>query len=237
MESTVRAIGYCRVSTQEQADSKLGLGAQREAIDREITYRRYKLVDVVEDAGESGKDLHRPGISSVLERLARGEADALVVAKLDRLTRSVLDLAELVDWAKRAHVRLIFGDLGVDTASSGGKMFTQMLGVFAEFERDRISERTREAAAVRREQRKCMGRPGVLDTDRALADRIKAWHADGWSLRKIADQLNTEGVPTVRGAAQWHVSAVQAVTGYRRPPAKPRRAELPEPARRRRRAA
>ena len=92
----MRVIGYVRVSTDEQRVSGAGLEAQRQAIAAECRRRGWQLIEVIEDAGWSAKDLRRPGIKTALEVLEAGDAKALVVAKLDRLSRSLLDFAGLM---------------------------------------------------------------------------------------------------------------------------------------------
>src|SRR5436309_12983601 len=97
----MRVLAYARVSTQEQADSKAGLEAQKAAIAAEARRRGWAIVETIEDAGYSAKDLRRPGIKRALEELERGRADALVVAKLDRLSRSMIDFTRLMRQAQR----------------------------------------------------------------------------------------------------------------------------------------
>ena len=87
----MRVLGYVRVSTDEQGKSGAGLEAQRAAILNECERRGWELVETIEDAGYSAKDLKRPGIGRALDALNRGDASALVVAKLDRLSRSMFD--------------------------------------------------------------------------------------------------------------------------------------------------
>src|SRR4051794_17484554 len=87
----MRVLGYVRVSTEEQSDSRAGLDAQRRAITAEAKRRGWDLLEVIEDAGFSAKALRRPGVQEALSVLEKGEASALVVAKLDRLSRSMLD--------------------------------------------------------------------------------------------------------------------------------------------------
>jgi DNA invertase Pin-like site-specific DNA recombinase len=91
--SPMRVIGYVRVSTEEQALSGAGLEAQRRAITAECKRRGWELLETIEDAGYSAKDLKRPGVQEALRALEAGDAKALVVAKLDRLSRSMLDFA------------------------------------------------------------------------------------------------------------------------------------------------
>src|SRR5690349_20842452 len=97
----MQVLGYARVSTGEQADSRAGLEAQRAAIEAECRRRGWTIVEMIEDAGYSAKDLKRPGIKRALEELGRGRADALVVAKLDRLSRSMIDFTALMGRATR----------------------------------------------------------------------------------------------------------------------------------------
>ncbi|MDX6286043.1 MAG: hypothetical protein QOG53_1528 [Frankiales bacterium] len=236
MQQTLRAFGYGRCSTSEQARTGYGLTTQRRAVTTEIRNRGWELAEFIADEGESGKDLNRPGVQSVLARLAAGEAEALVVHKLDRLTRRVVDMAELLAWSVRAEVRLVIQDLGIDTGTPNGRLVATIMAGVAEWEREQISARTLDAAAVRREQGKRMGRPSVRDTNPALADRIRDERSAGKSWQAIADGLNADGTPTVRGGSMWRVSSVQAAAGYVRPPATARRVQLPEPPRRRRRS-
>ena len=101
-DEATRALAYLRCSTREQADSRLGLDAQRAAVMVEAERRGWQLVDVLVDAGASGKSLAgRPALSDALSLLDRGHADALIVAKLDRLSRSVLDFAGVLARAER----------------------------------------------------------------------------------------------------------------------------------------
>jgi DNA invertase Pin-like site-specific DNA recombinase len=202
------AIGYVRVSTDEQADSRLGLEAQRAAIVAEAEKRGWRLVEIVEDAAVSGRDLSRPGMAIVLRTLQSHRADTLVVAKLDRLGRSLLDVAGLIDQAARQGWALVALDLGVDTSTLTGKAMAGMMAVFAELERGMIGQRTRDALRAARARGTVLGRPRILSDDTLL--RIATAWAAGSSLRAIARELNEERVPTAHGAAEWRVSSVQS---------------------------
>lgn len=223
----MRVLAYARVSTQEQAEHGYGLEAQETAIRETCQRRGFELVELVRDEGESGKTLERPGLRRMLERLAAGEAEGLVVAKLDRLSRSVVDFGLLLEWCAEAEVTLVALDLGVDTSTPGGRLVANVLASVAEWERDTIAGRTRDGLAAVRAQGKPTGRPAVADRPE-LAERIRAMREQGLTLQAIADTLTAEGVPTARGARRWGVSSVQTAAGWRR--RKPRRqpAELPE---------
>lgn len=202
------AIGYVRVSTDEQADSRLGLEAQRAAIVAEAERRGWRLVEIVEDAAISGRDLDRPGMALVLRALQTRRADTLVVAKLDRLGRSLLDVAGLIEMAARQGWALVALDVGVDTASLTGKAMAGMMAVFAELERGLIGQRTRDALRAARERGTVLGRPRVLSHE--VLERIARDRAAGASLRAIARRLDEDGVRTGHGAPRWQVSAVQS---------------------------
>ena len=207
--ASTAVLGYVRVSTDEQADSGAGLEAQRQAIVAECERRGWQLAEIVEDAGYSAKDLKRPGIIDVLERLARGEAGTLVVAKLDRLSRSVLDFAGLMAQSQREGWALVALDLGVDTTTPQGELMAGVMAQFAQFERRLIGQRTKAALAVKREQGVQLGRPRALPED--VVARIASERAGGASLAAIANRLNDDGVATAQGGAKWWPATVKAV--------------------------
>jgi DNA invertase Pin-like site-specific DNA recombinase len=231
----LRVLGYVRVSTGEQARSGLGLTAQERAIRDACRQRGWQLVEVLRDDGASGKDLNRPGIQEALRRIAAGDARGLVTAKLDRLSRSLVDAAHLLAWFDRANAALVAVDLGIDTSTTSGRLVASVMAAVAEWERSTISARTRDAAAVRRAAGGRMGRPSVRDTRPDIAARIAAGRAAGLTWQAIADQLNRDAVPTVRGGSEWRVSSVQSAAGYIRPPSAAVPATLPAISRRGRR--
>lgn len=204
-----RVIAYLRVSTEEQADSRLGLHAQRAAIERECGVRGWVDVEWVEDAGYSAKSLNRPGITAALRKLTRAEADCLVVAKLDRLSRSVHDLSGLLILAAREGWCIVALDSPVDTSTPQGLAMTQMLSVMAELERGLISQRTRDALAVKKAQGVKLGRPRTVP--QSVVTRILSERDAGRSYRAIAAALNADAVPTAYGGRSWHASSVHGI--------------------------
>jgi DNA invertase Pin-like site-specific DNA recombinase len=225
-----RMLGYVRVSTEEQATSGLGMADQRKALEQEADRRGWQI-EIVVDAGQSGSTLERPGLKTALEQLARREADGLIVAKLDRLSRSVIDFGLLLEWFDEIGARLVALDLGVDSSTAGGRLVANVFAAVAEWERDTIRERTRRALGALRAQGRPTGRPSVADRP-VLVERIQELRGRGWSLQRIADQLNADGEPTLRGADRWQKSAVQRICGYERPKPRRKHAELPRAARR-----
>ena len=207
----MRAIGYVRVSTNDQAESGLGLDAQREKIDLGTRLRDWEMVEVVADNGVSGTVApeRRPGMSRALEMLAAGEADALIAAKLDRTSRNAGDFAALMARAQREGWALVLLDVQVDTTTAGGKFVAQVLAAASELERDLIAERTRDALHQLKQQGRRLGRP--VETPDMVRDRIGRYRAKGWTLQRIADQLNDDGVSTAQGGRQWWPATVRGV--------------------------
>jgi DNA invertase Pin-like site-specific DNA recombinase len=185
------------------------LAAQRAAIELACEQRAWELVSVIEDAGFSATTLVRPGITEAFEMLESGRASVLVVAKLDRLSRSLLDFAGVMDRSRRKRWAMVALDLGVDTTTPQGEMMATVLAAFAQFERRLIGQRTAEALAVKRAEGVRLGRPRALPND--VIERIWRMHRRGSSLRKIAQRLNAERVPTAHGGARWHASTVAAI--------------------------
>jgi DNA invertase Pin-like site-specific DNA recombinase len=203
-------IGYVRVSTDEQHASGAGIAAQKTAIRNECERRGWQLVRVIgEDAGASSATLEREGLQRALEALDAGKADVLMVAKLDRLSRSVAQGAQVMDRARRKEWSVVALDFGLDTTTPAGEMVANVMLSTAQYERRLIGQRTRDALAVKREQGVRLGRPQVLADD--VVRRIIDAHKTGLSLRAIAAQLEADSVPTARGGAKWHASAVKAV--------------------------
>jgi DNA invertase Pin-like site-specific DNA recombinase len=208
----LRLVGYVRVSTAEQADSGAGLVAQRDAITAAVRQRSWKLVRVIEDAGLSAKSLERPGLTEALTMIEGGDADGLLVSKLDRLSRSLLDFSTLMERSRRKGWAIVALDLGVDTTTPAGEMMANVLATFSQFERRLIGQRTKDALAVKKAEGVQLGRPRTLD-DKTVA-RIVKMRDRGLSLAAIAKKLTDEGAPTAQGGARWYPSTVNHVLGY-----------------------
>lgn len=203
-------IGYIRVSTLEQAESGLGLEAQRQTIELECDRRQWRLVAVFTDAGASGKSLdNRPALTEALSALKAGRGEALVVAKLDRLSRSLIDFCALMEDGRRRGWALVALDLGVDTTTPAGEMVANVMASFAQFERRLIGQRTKEALAVKRAAGVRLGRPPAVSDD--LVARLANLRAEGLSYRAIADVVSDEGWPTGHGAARWSGATVRYI--------------------------
>jgi DNA invertase Pin-like site-specific DNA recombinase len=209
----MNVMGYLRVSTREQAESGAGLSAQRACIEAEASRRGWSVL-WVEDKGESGKSLRRKGLQEALTGLKAGRAEALVVAKLDRLSRSVQDFAGVLALARRQKWGVVALDLGVDTTTPSGRLVAHVLAAVAEWERDVIAQRTRDALAERRAAGVKLGRERVCDA--ATVARIMSDVALGWRPPTIARRLDADRVPTPAGGKRWHPSTVARIIAAER---------------------
>jgi DNA invertase Pin-like site-specific DNA recombinase len=206
----VRAVGYARVSTEEQAESGAGILAQLTVIEGEVERRGWDLIRVDVENAVSGKRMsNRPGLAQALASLTNGHADVLIVAKLDRLSRSMLDFCLLLDQARREGWSLVILDLGIDLTTASGEVMAHVAAAFAQFERRLIGQRTRDALAEKRKAGVRLGRPSVLSAD--VVGRITAARAAGETLSAIADSLNADGISTAHAGACWYPSTVAAV--------------------------
>jgi DNA invertase Pin-like site-specific DNA recombinase len=204
-----RVIGYLRVSTEQQAASGGGIGAQRASVESEATRHGWGEVEYVTDPAWSAKDLNRPALDDAIARIERGEADVLIASKLDRISRTVHDFSGLMLRAQQNGWRLICIDIAADTGTPTGELFAHITASFAQYERRLISQRTKDALAAKQAAGVRLGRPSVLPSE--IVTRIVAERAAGNGLRVIAEGLTAEGVPTARGKAKWSTSSVQAV--------------------------
>lgn len=194
-------VGYVRVSTDEQAGSGLGLGAQRSTINQACEARGWALSCTFEDAA-SGRSMDgRVGLAGALAAVKAGEADGLVVAKLDRLSRSLLDFAGLMERSRSERWALVALDLGVDTSTPQGELMATVLASFAQFERRLIGQRTKDALAELKAQGVQLGRPRLIPDE--VVDYVRQLRADGLTMRQVADRLNDEHVPTGTGSGEW----------------------------------
>lgn len=149
----MKVLGYVRVSTDQQGDDGVSLDAQRARIAAYAEAMGVELVDVVQEVA-SARTLKRDGWQIVCARIEAGEAQGVLVAKLDRLTRSVRDLGELLEttFSERNGVALLSVADSIDTRSANGRLVLNLLTMVAQWERETISERTREALQHLRKQ-------------------------------------------------------------------------------------
>lgn len=202
-------IGYVRVSTEDQAREGVSLEAQEARIRAFCEAKGWYLSSVVRDEGRSAKDLNRPGLQEILSTLPKRQRgfDALVVVKLDRLTRSVKDLGILMERFQRARVGFTAIQEAVDTTSATGELFLNIVGSISQWERRVNGERTKTAMAHCQTQGRRVSRwapygfslasGGRLRTqprEQATLARIVALRSSGFSLRAISRELAAKGI-------------------------------------------
>jgi DNA invertase Pin-like site-specific DNA recombinase len=200
-------FGYTRVSTDEQALSRNGLEAQHETIATESARRGWD-VEYFSDEGVSGK-LIAPRLQEVLQLLASGQGDGLVVAKLDRLSRSIVNAANIIESAQARGWSLVILDLGVDLTTAAGRMMAMNLVNFAQYERELISERTKSALAAKKRRGERIGRPRVASS--SVVRRIVRDRDAGNTYDAIASALEADKVLSPLGKPIWQPSTVRRI--------------------------
>ncbi len=200
-------ILYVRVSTEEQAISGLSIEDQTAKLSAMAAFKAWTDTELIIDDGHSAKSLNRPGIARALLMLEHGLACAIAVTKLDRLSRSVHDFGGLLKAADTQGWSLAVADMDIDTSRPNGKLVANVLMAMAEWERESIGERTKDALAAKRARGERVGRRPASDAVRA---RVLDLRRSGLTQQAVADALNAEGVPTVKGGP-WRVSSVQSV--------------------------
>lgn len=203
-----RAVGYVRVSTAEQGRSGLGLEAQKSAIQAEAQRKGWELIAIYEDVASGKSTNGRHQLDAALKDLADRRADALVVTKLDRLSRSVVDFGKVLKLSEKHKWPLVIVDLGLDTSTAAGKLTANVLISVAEWEAAAISERTKAALGAAKARGTRLGRATMIDarTER----RIVALRRRGHSLATIATKLNATGSKAPRGGA-WTWQTIERV--------------------------
>lgn len=207
----MKFIAYYRVSTEKQGKSGLGLEAQRESVLKHIEQDGGTLIaeysDVISGASET-----REQLDAALRRCEREKA-TLIISKLDRLARQLSFLAKFIE----SKVPLVVAEL-----PHANKMLLQMMAVFAEAERDMVSQRTKDALAAAKKRGVVLGNPKLADArvNAAKARKRKAdqfaskhcydvlrWRDKGHSLAAIAERLNDMNWLGPRGG-KWHPKSV-----------------------------
>jgi DNA invertase Pin-like site-specific DNA recombinase len=214
-EARETVLGYASVDAGHGEPSKHDLRRQAAEIAGECERRELCLLDIVQERERRHqRALERPGLGYVLGRIAAGEVSGLVVVELSRVTHSVPELGRVLAWLSRRNARLVAAVPGFDTYDEAGRLVLRTLIEVSGWERQRLVERTR--IGMRAARRKG---PATVADNPELSERIAGMRARGMTLQAIADQLNADCIPTVRGGARWRPSSVQAAAGYQRPPA------------------
>lgn len=221
----MRVVGYIRVSTEEQVDSGLSLESQRAKLHAYADLYDLDLVAIIED-GQSAKTLNREGVQRALGMLKAGEANGLLIAKLDRLSRSVADFQRLIDdyFSEKAGKQLLSVADSIDTRTAAGRLVLNVLLSVAQWEREAIAERTRDALQYKIRNSERCGRirfgydlaedeihlvPNAEEQD--AIRQMRQLRANGESYRAIAAELERRGICTKEGKAAWTHTAVSRI--------------------------
>ena len=223
--ASTRTVAYLRVSTDKQADRGVSLDAQRAKVKAYAELYDLDLVDVIVDAGASAKTLERPGLQRALGVLRRREADALLVVKLDRLTRSVKHLGELVETTfAPGKAALLSVSEQIDTRSAAGRLVLNVLASVSQWEREAIGERT---AAAMQHKAACgeftggeapygwrveAGRLEPVEAEQRVIAEARRLRGAGLSLRGVARELDGAGLRSRAGRA-FVAAQVQRMVG------------------------
>lgn len=222
-------VGYVRVSTTKQAEDGVSLSAQRRALEAYASAHGLEIAKIYEEAESGGKAAtDRPELDAAIRELASGRADGLMVAKLDRLSRSVQDGARLIEMFRRHDWRLIVLDLNIDTKSPTGELMANVHLSVSQWERRMIGERTKAGLAEVKAQGGRIGRAPFgwrhgderdengrrilipVPSEQATLERMKNLRAQGFTIRQIAETLNDEDRPTKR-CGRWHPCTVHRI--------------------------
>jgi DNA invertase Pin-like site-specific DNA recombinase len=219
----MKAIGYVRVSTERQAEQGVSLEAQEAKIRAMATVQGAELFQVIVDGGESAKNLNRPGLQRLIALVDSAKVGTVIVAKLDRLTRSVKDLCNLLELFEKRGVALVSVAESLDTASAAGRLVITIMAAVSQWEREAIGERTRDALRHKRTSGERVGNirfgfrlspdgkhvepdPG----EQGVLTEIRHLSQSGHTMRGIAAALNRQSLRTRRGSA-WRLEHVARI--------------------------
>ena len=192
------AFAYVRASTQEEV--KQGSNERQKAIIREYAKSRGYELDFFEDRAKSGKNIQRPDFERMLKSLD-AKPKVVIVAKIDRFARSLSDLLRMLEYLDQKGIGFIsVNDPGIDTTTPNGRLLLQILGAFAEFERNMINSRTKAGREQAMNRGVKFGRPALKTRNGSLIDRKKVTELKerGLSARAIAKSMECSITPILK---------------------------------------
>lgn len=186
MTNPTKLVAYVRVSTDQQANEGISLDAQRSSIAAWALANGHTISAWYTEAA-SAKDTKRPELQRALDEVLHGGVDGLVVTKVDRLSRSVIDFATLMDDFTKAEKALVCVGDSIDMTTPSGRFVAGILAGLAQLERELIGQRTKDALAEKKRQGVRLGRPPSEDVPLSTVQRVRFLSVSGLSQRKIAD--------------------------------------------------
>lgn len=215
----MKAVAYIRVSTSKQAEKGFSLEAQRQKLQAMALVKDVELIETIIDAGESAKSLDRPGMRRLLELVDGRKIDTVLIIKLDRLTRSVRDLGELLERFSKRGVSLVSLSESLDTGSAAGRMVLNLLTTVSQWEREVIGERTASVLRHKKASRQVYNHVPfgfarqenalvAVEAEQAVIRHMAELKKAGYTLREIAGELNGDGIASKSGG-RWYASSVR----------------------------
>jgi len=208
-----KVLLYARVSTNMQVNEGVSLDVQERQMITAAEFHGFKDWELVREEGRSGKSISgRPALQQALKNLNEGVAQAMIVTRIDRLARSTTDFLKIVDMANQKNWRLILLDLNLDTSSYQGRFVVTIMSALAEMERGIIAERAKDIHKDRRNRGIVWGKDmGPKNkTPEEIKERILEERLKGYSLRKIAENLNRDNISTQNGK-KWYATTVKNI--------------------------
>jgi DNA invertase Pin-like site-specific DNA recombinase len=218
----VRAIGYASLNTINPQPTQLGLGDQEQMIPDYVRKRDWELTGMYSEVKNTNSDLNHPQLERVRKAAVRGEFDVLVIARLDRITRNIRYLnAVIAELCLKHDVGLISIEEGLDTSADSGPLAINIIDIFTKWDSKRISDRTREIIAKKRERGERVGHAPFGYTysnkklvevaeEQRIAELIRKKRDQAMSYHKIARMLNEESIASKRGGI-WYAETVKTV--------------------------
>lgn len=212
---------YCRVSKEDP--NGVSVPMQRERLSAYAVARGWQVTETYVDDGASAKTLNRPSLSKLLLDAKAGRFDTLLIYRLDRLTRSVKDLADLLEYFERYKVALVSLSESIDASTAAGRLMLNVIGSISQWERETISERTATALRFKKRSGFAYGpvaygfvrrgeRLEPLERELQHVREVFAMRREGMTLRAIAAALNAKGIKTKKGK-RWAAEQVRSILG------------------------
>ncbi|MGE7650545.1 recombinase family protein [Peribacillus frigoritolerans] len=214
---------YVRVSTDDQAKEGFSIPAQRERLKAFVSSQGWGSYEEYIEEGWSAKDINRPQIQRMLQDIERGKIDIVLVYRLDRLTRSVLDLYSLLQIFDNHNVAFRSATEVYDTSTAMGRLFITLVAALAQWERENLAERVRFGIEQMIDDGK---KPGghsafgyhfdkdfnckIIEEEAKIVNMIYQWYADGIGYHTIAKKLNKLEVKP-RIAKQWNPNSIRDI--------------------------
>jgi len=218
----MRTAIYIRVSTEEQVNEGYSISAQRERLQAYTVSQNWDVVGFYVDEGISAKNTERPQLQRMISHIEEGFIDVVLVYRLDRLTRSVLDLYKLLDIFEQNNCKFKSATEVYDTTTAMGRLFITLVAALAQWERENLGERVTMGMLQRAREGQWKGGPpaygynyidNVMSIDEEKADTVR-WifdaYINGQSDRKIAIKLNEMGIITAKNV-KWREGAVKRI--------------------------